>query len=588
MSRRTRIGSSFLFGALALCAPLAPAQDTSPLPPGKLGEDRLEGELRHVDPGLEGWNTEVLSSQAQDRLQELARKGLAGQELPDWIDASVVSSALRPAELVALPDTGSLRIARGPIPPERARGPEALAAHFAPLAELLGGREPHVKFKVVRVQGLGGEMALTQGLFRTWTDPADPSESEGVVQSDAIWTATRRHTEGAWQLVALSAEAYSESAAEAPLFTDCTVSVLGANASWGEQLLRGTDDWCSRIERAAGMDQYAHCGLTVGDFDGDGREDLYVCQPGGLPNRLFLQQPDGSAVDRSAALGLDWLDNSRTALLADLDGDRRAELALATDAGLLLLRRSDEGPYEVAAELPSAGGYSLTAADADGDGLIDLYVCHYATSEKRSGLPSPYHDANNGPPNTFFKNKGNLEFEEATAAVGLDRNNTRFSFAASWADYDRDGDPDLYVANDFGRNNLYRNDGGRFTDVAGEAGVEDISAGMGVSWGDYDGDGWEDVYVSNMFSSAGQRIAYQRRFQAGADEGTRQSFQRHARGNSLFRNRGDGRFEDVTVAAGAWMGRWSWGAEFVDLDDDGRQDLFVPNGFVTNESTKDL
>lgn len=74
-------------------------------------------------------------------------------------------------------------------------------------------------------------------------------------------------------------------------------------------------------------------------------------------------------------------------------------------------------------------------------------------------------------------------------------NNRRFSFASSWEDYDNDGDPDLYVANDYGRNNLYRNDrdedgNHRFVDVAKEAGVEDISAGMSVSWGDYNLDGW--------------------------------------------------------------------------------------------------
>ena len=78
---------------------------------------------------------------------------------------------------------------------------------------------------------------------------------------------------------------------------------------------------------------------------------------------------------------------------------------------------------------------------------------------------------------------------------------------------------DLYVANDFGRNNLYRNDGGRFVDVAGQAGVEDMASGMSASWGDYNQDGHMDLYVGNMFSSAGNRIAYQQRFkpEAGAD-----------------------------------------------------------------------
>ena len=107
--------------------------------------------------------------------------------------------------------------------------------------------------------------------------------------------------------------------------------------------------------------------------------------------------------------------------------------------------------------------------------------------------------------------------------------NQRFSFAASFTDIDSDGDPDLYVANDFGRNNLYRNDRDKngdstFTDVAKEAAVEDISAGMSVSWADVDGDGDRDLYVSNMWSSAGNRLAYQRNFQSDADETARAEF----------------------------------------------------------------
>jgi hypothetical protein len=111
---------------------------------------------------------------------------------------------------------------------------------------------------------------------------------------------------------------------------------------------------------------------------------------------------------------------------------------------------------------------------------------------------------------------------------------------------------------------------------------------MGVSWGDFDRDGLVDLYVSNMYSSAGRRVTYQRQFRPQADEALLGDFQRHARGNSLFRNRGDGTFEDVTLSVGAEMGRWAWGALFVDLDNDGWQDLFVPNGFVTNRRPDDL
>ncbi|MFP6883435.1 MAG: VCBS repeat-containing protein, partial [Roseibacillus sp.] len=166
--------------------------------------------------------------------------------------------------------------------------------------------------------------------------------------------------------------------------------------------------------------------------------------------------------------------------------------------------------------------------------------------------------------------------------------------AASWDDYDDDGDPDLYVANDYGRNNLYRNDRDengdlKFVDVAKKAGVEDISAGMSVTWGDADGDGDRDLYVSNMWSSAGNRVAYQRNFQTEAGETAREEFQRHARGNSLFLNKGDGTFADASLTAGVAMARWAWGSLFADLNNDGRNDLLVANGFITQpDDTGDL
>jgi hypothetical protein len=174
-----------------------------------------------------------------------------------------------------------------------------------------------------------------------------------------------------------------------------------------------------------------------------------------------------------------------------------------------------------------------------------------------------------------------------TAAVGL-TGNARFSLIGAWGDYDDDGDQDLYVANDFGRNNLYRNEGGKFVDVAASAGVENQSAGMGVSWGDYDGDGDLDLHVTNRYSAAGNRVAYQPAFQSEADGDQRRQVRGLAAGNTLFANRGDGSFDDLSTAAGIRMGRWGWGGRFTDLDSDGRLDLVVPNGFLTGPVEDDL
>ena len=144
------------------------------------------------------------------------------------------------------------------------------------------------------------------------------------------------------------------------------------------------------------------------------------------------------------------------------------------------------------------------------------------------------------------------------------------------------------MANDYGRNNLYRNDAGRFVDVASQAGVEDIAAGMSVSWADFNNDGWMDVYVSNMFSAAGNRIAYQRKFHPQAENTTRNQLQRLARGNSLFENAQDGTFRDVSVESSVTMGRWAWGSMMMDMNNDGWEDIVVANGFITGEDTGDL
>ena len=89
-----------------------------------------------------------------------------------------------------------------------------------------------------------------------------------------------------------------------------------------------------------------------------------------------------------------------------------------------------------------------------------------------------YHDAENGAANALFRNEGEFSFRDVTRATGLDQNNRRWSFAASWEDFDDDGDQDLYVANDFGRNCLYRNEGGTFRQIAAKLGLEDMASGM--------------------------------------------------------------------------------------------------------------
>lgn len=378
-------------------------------------------------------------------------------------------------------------------------------------------------------------------------------------------------------------------------FHDVTLDLLPRSLRDRPDLRRGGEYWPTRIDRVGESTRMGHQGLAIGDVDGDGLEDVYVAMCGGLPNLLLRQRPDGTFENIAAAANVAFLDETKGVLFADMDGDRDDDLLAAIGPFVLLALNDGNGVFDrfVRMQAPTGGAfYHLTVADYDRDGDLDVYGCRYVEEAYGTSVPMPYHDANNGPANVLFRNdgqignQGDVRFVDVTTAVGIDTNNRRFSTAAAWADVDGDGDQDLYVSNDFGRNCLYRNDAGRFTEVAAAAGVEDQAAGMGVAFADIDEDGDLDLYVTNMFSSAGNRIAFLDRFQKTLDPSQRRAIRDHALGNSVFLNRGDGTFIRAEGES-MRMGRWGWGARFCDLDDDGREDIVAPNGFLTGHSAAD-
>jgi hypothetical protein len=543
------------------------------------------------DPRLDGWESEAVHEVLAGRLADLVRR-FEGAAAPGGF-AEFEAEGFHfeaPARWETVYEGGSFRVERSlrePRPREQSAGSglgEALADLLRPLRE---AGDLHAAAKIVAIEEQAAAIS-TRILFHPKGDTP-----EGAAQLNATlrceWVVGETVDEARIQAITVeSAEVVRGPARKGPLFEDCTEAVLGANPAFREQLLPGVDHWAARLPAHLGVSILGHEGLAIGDADGDGLDDLLVCQPGGLPNRLFVRASDGTAADRSRESGLDFLDAGRSALFVDLDGDGDQDVALVAGAEILFLENDGSGKFHEAGAAAAPAASSLAAADIEGDGDLDVYVCGYWAPDAQDRTPFPYHDANNGAPNTCLRNEGRFRFVDVTREVGLDENNRRFSLAASFEDFDDDGDPDLYVANDYGRNNLYRNEGGRFVDVAAQAGVEDVGAGMGVAWGDVDGDGAMDLHVSNMFSSAGSRVTAQARFKPEADEATRAFYRRHARGNSLFMNKKDGRFFDASVEAGITVARWAWGCVLADLDRDGGEDLFVANGYVTNSDPADL
>ncbi len=381
-----------------------------------------------------------------------------------------------------------------------------------------------------------------------------------------------------------------------PVYVDVTAAALRGNSSYSAQLLHGTDYWRTVLDGASGIDIYGHNGVSVADIDNDGFDDLYVCQPAGLPNRLYRNRRDGTFEDITESSGLGVLENTACALFADLSNRGRQDVIVVRASGPLLFLNEGGGKFRQKREAfqfanPPQGTFTGAAvADYDGDGWLDVYFCLYAYYQGTGQYkyPSPYHDAENGPPNFLMRNNGDGTFRDVTAASGLKQNNTRYSFCCGWGDFNHDGWPDLYVVNDFGRKNLYRNNGnGTFTDVAADAAAEDVGAGMSVSWLDYDNAGTEDLYVGNMWTAAGERVSMQENFKRASSKQVRALYQKHAMGNSLLRNRSSA-FEDTTASAGVGMGRWAWSSDAFDFDHDGFPDLYIANGMVSGPSRQDL
>lgn len=327
-------------------------------------------------------------------------------------------------------------------------------------------------------------------------------------------------------------------------------------------------------------------GATAADFDNDGWIDLFAT--GANRNFLYLNDRKGKFADISNRAGIELLATGSQPLAFDFDNDGDSDVFISAVGQQILLENQfkQTGKLEFtdvsleANVARDAIGFSAVAGDVNGDGFLDVYVASY----NRYGqvTPDSWFKATNGTPDLLFINQGNGTFREEARKWGID--DKRWGYAAEFADVNADGKIDLFVANDFGEKALYINQGDRFVDEAAARGVLDPGNGMGVSFGDYNNDGRLDLHTTNMSSTAGNRILSRLFPNSSAKDNV---LKKLAAGNNLFENTGDGKFRDVTAEVGGFGGGWAWGGGFIDFDNDGWEDIYTPNGFISGKSMKD-
>ena len=339
--------------------------------------------------------------------------------------------------------------------------------------------------------------------------------------------------------------------------------------------LDGIMNWVSSVGAAA----------AAADYDGDGRVDLYVTNSRKeRPNFLYRNRGDGTFEELGEALGVAWLNGADGASMdcvwGDYDNDGDPDLYVVMWGRDRLLRNDGalgfvdvteaafSGP-DGSAGSPWANGCAAVWVDYDGDSWLDLYVGNYFAPqdlwhlEHTRILHDDFESARNAGRNALYRNRGDGTFEELGAELGVD--DPGWTLGVGHGDFNNDGWPDLYCADDFGPDQLFLNTGaGGFEDVSDVAIGRDTKKGMNVECGDYDGDGWLDVHVSNITTGEYLREC-----------------------NMLWQHRGLSAggvplYQDVALESGVCDGGWAWGAKFLDYDNDGDLDLVGLNGFISD------
>ena len=321
--------------------------------------------------------------------------------------------------------------------------------------------------------------------------------------------------------------------------------------------------------------------VSVVDADGDGWADIYATNSVfGGKNALFVNRHDGRFEDCAAAAGLADVNRpgegaSMGSIWADYDNDGLPDCFLYKYGYAQLFHNDGNLHFSDVTEAAGLRRWMNTNGacwiDFDRDGLLDLFVTGYFREDTDLWnlqttriMQDSFEFATNGSHRHFYRNLGGGRFEDCTARLGLD--STRWALAVSAADMNGDGWPDLYVANDYGTEELFLNQKGERFVKAEKIGLEESSkSGMSVALGDILNDGTLGAFVTNI-SKRGYLF-----------QGNNLRLNRLANGYGMT-NVSEGQVEDCG---------WAWGSQFADLDNDGRQDLVVLNGFISGNPKRD-